>query len=345
MKRQTIIALILSVAIIPSIVGCKGSKKGAAVEQQDSAKIVDTAVAFVAPVSDIQEFTAMIESKIKNNITSQSPMRIMRLNAEVGDRVSRGQVLATLDNSNLSQIKAQMDKAKLDYNRAVELYKVGGYSKAQLDQFQTAYQIVKTQYNNMLTNTVLRSPVSGVVTARNYDNGDMPNMSMPIYVVEQIAPVKLKLNVSEQYYGKLKNKMPVSINVESLPDEDFEGYVGLIYPSVDPTTHTFGVEITIPNRNQKLRPGMYAKATIDLGQHTSIVVPTTAVNKQQGSGERYVFVYNGGKVKRHTVEVGRMIDANYEILSGIDAGNVVVTNGSSSLEDGQLVKINPTNKD
>ncbi|MDO4672127.1 MAG: efflux RND transporter periplasmic adaptor subunit, partial [Porphyromonadaceae bacterium] len=122
-------------------------------------------------------------------------------------------------------------------------------------------------------------------------------------------------------------------------------YVGLIYPSVDPATHTFGVEITIPNRNQKLRPGMYAKATIDLGQHTSIVVPTTAVNKQQGSGERYVFVYNGGKVKRHTVEVGRMIDANYEILSGIDAGNVVVTNGSSSLEDGQLVKINPTNKD
>lgn len=344
MKRQTIIALILSAAFIPSLVSCGGSKKNDAVAEQDSAKIVDTAYAVISPVHDIQEFTAMIEAKVKNNITSQSPMRIIRLNAEIGDRVSRGQVLATLDNSNLTQIKVQMDKAKMDYNRAVELFKVGGYSQAQLDQFQTAYQIVKTQYNNMLTNTVLRSPVSGVVTARNYDNGDMPSMGMPIYVVEQIAPVKLKLNVSEQYYGKLKNKMPVRINVESMPDEDFEGFVGLVYPSIDPTTHTFGVEIDVPNKGHKLRPGMYAKATIDFGEHSAIIVPASAVNKQQGSGERYAFTYDNGKAVRHIVEVGQMISEGYEVLSGLQVGDIVITNGSSSLEDGQPVRINKSNK-
>ena len=140
-------------------------------------------------------FTGNVEGYTVNNITPQQPRRIARLLVDVGDRVYAGQKLVEMENSALAQVKAQYENNKANYERSKELYNFGGESKANFDAMKTAYEVSKSTYENMLENTTLLSPISGVVTARNYDNGDMVG-GMPIFVVQRINPVKIFVNVS-----------------------------------------------------------------------------------------------------------------------------------------------------
>jgi RND family efflux transporter MFP subunit len=235
------------------------------------------------------------------------------------------------------QQKVQLDNLELEYNRAKELVAVGGASQQQLDQITTQFEAAKTAYENLLENTKLLSPVNGVVTARNFDSGDLAQG--PILTVMQINPVKIVINVSESEFTKVKMGMPIDITFDVFGDELFKGKVSLIYPTIDPMTRTFGVEVEIPNGNNRVRPGMFARATIDFGAKDHVVVPDRAVVKRAGSGDRFVYVYNNdGTVSYVKVELGRHIDTVYEVLSGLDHNTQVVVAGQSRLNDG--VKVN-----
>jgi RND family efflux transporter, MFP subunit len=188
----------------------------------------------------------------------------------------------------------------------------------------------------------LTSPINGVVTARNYDKDDMYSMSMPIFVVEQISPVKMLINVSESYFTKVHNGMEFNVVTESYPNEVFKGKVNLIYPTINATTHTFPVEIIVSNANQKLRPGMFARVTANFGCNHNVVVPDVAVVKQVGSGEHFIYVLNADStVTYQKVEVGKRLGNKYEIISGIEDGTNVVTEGQVRLKDG--VKVSAKN--
>ena len=175
---------------------------------------------------------ATVEAEVKNNIAPSSPVRIDRIFVEVGDRVSKGQKLVSMDAANLKQIKYQLDNQQIEFKRIDELYKVGGASKSEWDAAKMNLDIRETSYKNLLENTSLLSPINGVVTARNYDNGDMYSGGEPVLVVEQITPVKLYINVSEGYFTKVKKGAPVSVKVDVYGDEEFEAKSALfILPS------------------------------------------------------------------------------------------------------------------
>ncbi|MBR5802504.1 MAG: efflux RND transporter periplasmic adaptor subunit, partial [Alistipes sp.] len=178
----------------------------------------------------------------------------------------------------------------------------------------------------------------GVITARNYDNGDMVG-GMPIFVVQRINPVKIMINVSESLYTNLKRGMPVEVEFDALPDQNFTAKVSRITPSVDASTRTFPVELAMVNDHEIVKPGMYARATLNYGTRESVVVPDQAVVKLMGSGDRFVYVYENGKVKYQKVELGRRFDNKYEILSGVESGAQVVIAGQSALKDGIEVEI------
>ena len=179
-----------------------------------------------------------------------------------------------------------------------------------------------------------------MVTARNYDKGDMYSMSQPIYTVEQIAPVKLLVGISESDYSKVKKGNEVKITVDAFPGKVFAGKINRIYPTINESTHTFNVEVIVPNKDNVLRPGMYARVTVQFGVNNSVVVPDTAIVKQTGSGERFVYILNAdGTVTYQNVKLGRRIDSMYEILSGIEDGAKVVTEGQVRLKDGVKVTI------
>ena len=300
-------------------------------------------------------YTTTIQAFAKNNIAPQSGNRIAEIFVEVGDYVTKGQQLAKMDQVQFQQAEIQLQQAELqmknneiEYGRLKGLYDAGGLSKSDLDAIELAYKasqlsynVAKKSYSNLLENSVLLSPINGVVTARNYDVGDMYAMSAPIFTVEQISPVKLLVGVSETDYTKVHKGDAVAITADALPGQSFNGTINRVYPTVDPATRTFTVEVKVDNASKVLRPGMFARATVTFGTNNSIIIPDVAVVKQQGSGERFVYVLNeDGTVSYTKVTLGRRLGAEYEVLEGLSDGAKVVTGGQIRLKDGVKVIVN-----
>lgn len=283
-KSIQLVALLLTVVMG----SCTGGKDKAATEHVVEKPKVKVADVKARPVDQIQEYTATVEAEAKNNIAPSSPVRIDQIFVEVGDRVSKGQKLVQMDAANLKQTKLQLDNQEIEFNRMDELYKVGGASKSEWDASKMQLDVQRTAYKNLLENTSLVSPINGVVTARNYDNGDMYSGGNPVLVVEQITPVKLMINVSESYFTQVKKGEPVDVKLDVYGDEIFKGTINLIYPTIDAATRTFPIEIKLDNRDQRVRPGMFARATLNFGTADNVVVPDLAIVKQAGSGDRYV---------------------------------------------------------
>ena len=219
------------------------------------------------------------------------------------------------------------------------LLEIGAGTQQAVDQLKAQFDAARTQYDNARENTMLVSPVSGVVTARNYDPGDMSG-AQPILTIGQLSPVvKVIINASESDLTKIHKGMNVAIRFDALPGESFEGTVARVYPSIDPTTRTFEAEIQIKNPGERLRPGMFARVEIDHGSISRVVVPDRAVVKQTGSGNRYVYVLHGNTVSYNRVELGRRLDDAYELIDGIADGDTVVISGQSRLADGAAVEV------
>lgn len=291
-------------------------------------------------IDQLVEFTANVQSDVVNKIAPQAPTRIRKINVEVGTRVAAGQKLVVLDNNNQAQLEAQLKNLETEFNRVDVLYQAGGVSKSQWEQAKTQLDVMRQSMKNIEENTVLRSPISGVVTARNYDNGDLYSGAQPVLVVEKLSPVKILLDVNEQYFRDMKVGMPIDhISLDAYPGEEFQGKVSIIYPTLNSLTRTFQVEVQIPNANQRVRPGMFARVTLNFGQQHHVLVPDQAVVKQTGSGERFVYVVNEGRAYHRTVELGRRIDAEYEIIDGLKDGDVVVVFGQTMLTDGRQVNV------
>jgi RND family efflux transporter MFP subunit len=299
---------------------------------------VNATVAKLQAVEQNATYTANVQADVINKITPAMSGRIEKIFVEIGDRVSAGQVLVQMESSNLQQQRTQLANLQRDYDRYEELLKVGGIAQQQVDQIKTQIDMLKAAIKNIEDNTQLKSPISGIITARSYDNGDV-FAQLPILTVQQLNPLKAIIYVSESYFTKIKVGMTVKINLDVYENEDFSGKVSLIYPTIDAAKHTFGVEVAINNGNLKIRPGMFGRVTLNLGVKESVVVPDAAVQKQAGANDKYVFTVENGIAKYHKVELGQRLENNYEILSGIKAGDVVVTAGQSRLIDGTTVEI------
>lgn len=302
-------------------------------------KHVEVATVSVQTLSDVQEYTSTVEAKVTNQISPQMASRIKRIYVEVGQQVSRGQLLAEMDHSQLEQARLQLEDRKSSMARIDELYKIGGIAQAEWEATRRALDLAQTSYNNIKENTQLRSPVSGVVTARNYDVGDMMSPQMPLLVVEQINPVVLRINPSERYYGQMAQGMPVTITSDALPGETFVGKISLKYPTINPQTHTFTLEVESANPSRMLVPGLYARVSINLGDKEYTVVPTESVVKQIGSGEQCVYIVRDGVAHRQVVLVDRVLGKYTAILEGVTPGDVVVTTGANILSDQMPVKV------
>lgn len=344
----------------------KAKKNVNATERADEIPVVKVQEVFERDVSQMFTYTAQTEADKINNISSSTPLRIKSILVDEGQRVSVGQQLVVLDDVNtttyqiqvenaqtaVDNAKAQLANVKVDYDRAVTLLNIGAGTQQQVDGMHTQYIVAqnnvttaekqlasaKRALENASENQILTSPVNGVVTARNYDPGDMTGQ-LPILTVSQVQPIKIVINVSETELPLVKTGMSARITFDTYGDELFRGIVSKILPSVDPNTRTFAVEISIPNENYRVLPGMFGRVELDLGSDRHVVVPDLAVVKQPGSGNQYVYVYNNGKVTYTKVELGQRIGDSYELISGVTSGAQVVISGQNALSNGCEVKV------
>lgn len=289
-------------------------------------------------IDRIYEFSTTVDAAVKNYIASAGGTRIEKIFVEVGDVVKKGQQLVKMESTQLATSLAQLDNLKLELERVKALYQSGGVSKQQLDQLQTQYDVAKKSAENLKDNIYLTSPINGIITARNFDNGDVA-AGQPILQVMQINPVKLKINIPESFYNNVKKGMQVTAKTEIFGEEEFAGTVSLIYPTIDPLTRTFTCEVKVNNANSKLKPGMFGRVELNLGKASTIMVSDKAVVKQSGSNDKYIFVENNGVVEYRKVQLGRRIEDKIEVISGIADGENVVITGQSKLMDGTKVEV------
>ena len=318
MKTKKFLPIALLVLALAS---CSSKDDKKATEVKEELPIVEVVTIGQEAVKQTSEYTGTVEAFKTNNISSNSGARIKRILVDVGSRVARGQRLVILDDVNIAQQQIAQANLKRELDRARELVKIGGGTQQTVDQLQAQYDATARAIRTMQENTVLTSPVSGVVTAKNYDAGDLPS-GLPVLTIEQQNPLKVIVNVNESEYPLVKRGMPVTVKFDTYGDEVFQGQVYLIHPTVDPNSRTFQVEVAITNRSDKVRTGMFARVNFNYGTTHSVVVPDRAVQKQVGSGVRYVWVYQGGEVELREVELGQRLEDRYEVKGGLAAGTV-----------------------
>jgi membrane fusion protein (multidrug efflux system) len=321
--------------------------KGAVSEGTDRTEAVRVTELQYREIARNVTYTANLQAFREVYLASASPGRIDRIYVEAGTKVAEGQLLVEMDKTQLNQALVQLQNLEKDYRRIDTLNKVGSVPQQQYDQIRTQYEVTRSNVEFLRENTTLVAPFSGTISGKYFENGEMysgaPNTTAgkaAILSIVQTSRLKALVNISESYYPDIKPGMKVSISSDVYPEEQFTGTVLTVYPTINPATRTFTVEISIPNSRELLRPGMFARATFELEQVKAFVVPAIAVMKLQGSNERFVFLEEGGKARRVVVELGERFDDMLEIISdSIHVGDKLIVAGQARLVDGIAVQV------
>ncbi len=346
MKRLSIVLIVVALAFT----ACKKE-----VNQKESVSVADTTVYLVKTlelkkekVARKIEYTANLLAFEEIHYAPASPGRIEEINVEVGSRVRKGDVIARMERTQLIQATEQLQNARSTFERMDTLYKLKSISQQQYEAAKTQYEVIKSNVDFLMRNTTLVSPINGIVTGKYFESGELysgaPNTAAgkaAIVTLMQINPLKARINVSEQYFPLLKKGMKANVRVDIFPKREFRGEVFRVYPTVSPDTRTFPVEIEISNADETLRPGMFARVYLDLGEADALVVPALAVIKQEGTNDRYVFIANDGhKARRIRVNVGDRYDDMVEIISDeIKEGDQIIISGQDKLMDNSSIKV------
>lgn len=351
MKINSIIRLsLLATFIVILFGGCKSGNKDAAGVQEDTlvrSEVVSVQELAFREVSRKASYTAHLQAYREVHLASASPGRIERILVDAGERFREGQLLVQMDQTQLSQAEIQLQNLELDYRRLDTLRKAGSISQQQYDQIKTQFDLAKSNVDFLRENTRLVAPFSGAVSGKYFENGEMysgaPNTQAgkaAILSLVQTNRLKAIVNVAERYYPSVKRGMEVKITTDVYPGEVFTGTVSMMYPTIDAATRSFKVELTVPNPQEKLRPGMFARATLDLEKVEVFLVPALAILKLQGSNERYLFLEENGKARRVSIELGDRFDDMVELISDdIKPGDRVIVAGQARLVDGVSVTV------
>lgn len=342
---------VLLLLLLPLLVASCGSKKstlGLAIQGKVDTMVYEVRceVAALDTMAELQTYTASVLPYEENAVGPGLAARIYKLHVEVGDRVREGDVLVEMDPTQLLQAQVQFATLEENFKRLDTLRKVGSVSQQQYDQTKTQYEVSKASLANLRRNSILRAPISGVITGRYYNEGELYTMAptaksngqAAIYTVMQDNPLKVQFSVAEHLYPKVKLGQRAQVEVDAYGDRQFEGRVSRIWPAMDPLTHTFQVEAQVPNGDLKLRPGMFARVKMSFGRVTYVQVRDLAVQQQRGSNEKYLFVVEGDVVRRVVVQVGEQHGDRLNILRGLSGGEQVVIAGIAPLRDSTRVR-------
>ena len=341
MKRLTMIATVA--LVMGGIVACGGTTETAdnAVETEKIEK-VETLTLAREKVARELELSSTLEGYESMSVAPSLTGKIEHIYVEVGSRVSKGQLLIRMDQNQLNTTRINLGSVQTEFNRVEALKESGSVSQQVYDQTKAQLDQLKQSESFLDANTFVKAQFSGVIAAKNYEDGEL-YAGTPILTLTQINTLKAIINIPESYFPMIKKGMHVDITSDIYPGEVFPATIEIVYPTIDPSSHTFQAKVRIPNSSEKIRPGMFAKAKLAIGEVETMVVPYNSVLKLQGSNNRYVFLNRDGVAKRVDVTLGQRFDDRIEVLSDeINEGDQIVVTGQARLVDG--VKLEIVNK-
>ena len=288
------------------------------------------------------ELSSTLEGYETMNISPSITGHIEHIYVEVGSRVSKGAMLVRMDQTQLNTTRINLASTKTELDRVTALKASGSISEQVYDQTKAGYdQLVETE-RFQTENTFVKAQFSGVISAKNYEDGEMYT-GAPILQLCQISRLKAIINIPESYFPLVKQGMKVNVYSDIYPDKVFPATIEIVYPTVDPSSHTFQAKLNIPNPGERIRPGMYVRTTLALGEIDALIAPYQSVLKLTGSNDRYVFVAQNGVARRVAVTLGQRFDDQIEIIpvipGDIKEGDLLVTTGQARLVDGSTLEI------
>jgi RND family efflux transporter MFP subunit len=273
---------------------------------------------------------------------------LTQLNVKSGQKVSKGQVLARIDDGGMSaqvaqaEAKLALDKTTFDRQQNLWNQKIG--SEIQYLQTQTAYQSQQKAVKQMqaqLAKTVIRAPFSGTIDAVIIERGRVVAPGDELFRIVNLGNMYVTANVPENYLGKLKLGATVEVYLNAI-GKTYKGKVRQVGTFINPNNRTFGIEIALPNPDNLLRPNQVAVLKIeDYTNKNALLIPENII-AENATKEKLVFVITNEKepkVAQRIIQVGYTSGAMVEVKSGLKVGEIIVTDGAKSLSDGANVEI------
>lgn len=338
--KQLNVVLIALMAGATVFTSCSGGKKQDITKEVDQLENVRVMALASKQIDRELDFSANLQAVEEVNLVPVSPGRIEKIKVEVGARVSKGQVLVVMDQTSLQQAKIQIENLENDFRRYEALKNTGAISQQVYDQTLAQLNVQKKSLSYLQSNTTIKAPFSGVISAKNYEDGEMYTGAQPILTLVQMNTLKTFINVPESYYPLIKKGMKATVKSDIYADKTFTATVYNIAPTINPSTRAFEVELRIPNAGETLKPGMFGNVTLAMGHANAVVVPYQSVLKLQGSSQRYVFINRDGVADRYDVKLGQRFDDQVEIIcDSISTGDQLVVAGQARLVDGDKLNI------
>lgn len=336
MKKITL----YTIAAIIALTGCKKSTEQASAD--DNAEREELVGVTVLHPQEIQReitLSGNLQGYQTVNVSPSLTGKIEHIYVEVGDRVRKNDSLVRMDQQQYRTAALTYNNLQIEMARMDGLIQTGSVSQQNYDQVKLQLNQTKENLNFLATNTYVRAPFSGVISAKTYEDGELYS-GQPIVVLTQVDKLKTLVAIPESYIPQVKNGMKMTLTTEVYPDKSFPAYIEVVYPTVDASSHTFQAKVVVPNGEGLLRPGMYISTTLGLGKEKVITAPYSTVLKLIGSNNRYVFINENGRAKRVDVEMGQRFGDEVEISAPeIVDGVELVTKGESRLIDGIKLRI------
>ena len=278
---------------------------------------------------------------------------LQKVYVKKGDRVSKGQLLATIDDggmsSQLSQLKSQATLAKTTFERQERLWKQNIGSEIQYLQAKTNYESSEnmvSQAQSQLGKSSIRAPFSGIIDNVIKDQGTVvaPGQGSEVFRLVNLSDMFIEVEVPETYLGSVVKGKEALVYFPVLGDS-ITTKIRETGNFINPSNRSFEVEIPVPNKEGKIKPNLTAKVNLnDYTNENAILIPTSIIS-ENAEGDQYVFVAmepnadNEAVVKRIIISTGKTQGAKIEVLTGLEDGNLIIKEGARSVKDGQKVKI------
>ncbi|PKM77969.1 MAG: efflux RND transporter periplasmic adaptor subunit [Firmicutes bacterium HGW-Firmicutes-15] len=299
------------------------------------------------------QLTGTLEAHETAIISPKSAGRTSQVLVENGTAVTAGQALVMIENqdylnllaaaqADLKKAEAKLVSTKTDFERLKELYKNGAISNKDLQDIEMGLKVAEADVEaaaaaaanarNSLDNTTICAPISGIVSNRNVNLGQMLSAGLPLMTVEDISSVYALVNIQQQELSLLKPGLKADVTVDAYGTRRFSGSLTIINPSASSAARVFQAKIKLDNLEQLLRSGMFVRVKIYTGEDQNVLtVPRDALTSQNGL--YYVFSPDGGQVKRQQVQIGSIMDQMVEITSGLKEGQPIVVSNVNKLKD------------
>lgn len=324
------------------VMACTGA---AAQDQNSTAVPVEAAKVIAAPLSEQVTAIGTLLSDEAVTVSSEIPGRLKEIHFQEGQPIEKGAPLFTLDDSvyqaQLADAEARLKLAEQTNKRTAQLFS-NKYATAQSADESTSNLAVNNAAVELarvqLEKAHIVAPFAGIVGLRHVSVGEYITAGQALVNLEAIDPVKADFRVPEKFLPAIRVGQTIRIKVDAFPDDSFEGKVYAIDPRLDVAGRSLLVRALVPNRDKRLRPGLFARVTVLLQlKEDALTVPEQAIVPQGDS--QFVFKIVDGKVKLTKVVTGTRREGRVEIVEGLAAGDEVVTAGQLKIRDGSAVSV------